>query len=97
MFKEQAGKDTWIQIMEILKCQIRILYMILSWKEPLFMDMDWNRSPVKEWKPGGRNIMEFNYSSSGKKDNGRIVVKGIDLRNVDIDIGNGLQTYFWGG
>lgn len=39
MFKEQAGKDIWIQIMEILKYQIRILYMILSWKEPLFMDI----------------------------------------------------------
>lgn len=39
MFKEQAGKDIWIQTMEILKYQIRILYMILSWKEPLFMDI----------------------------------------------------------
>lgn len=41
--------------------------------------------------------MEFNYSSSGKKDNGRTVVKGIDLRNVDTEIGNGLQTNFLGG
>lgn len=39
MFKERAGKDIWIQIMEVLKYQIRILYMIPSWKEPLFMDI----------------------------------------------------------
>lgn len=53
---------------------------------------------MKEWKPGGRNVtMECNYSSSGKKDDGRIVVKGVDLRNVDIGIGNGLQTNYLGG
>lgn len=44
---------------------------------------------MKEFKPGGKNIVEFNYSTvEARSDDGGIARKGIDLENVDIRIGN---------
>lgn len=44
---------------------------------------------MKEFKPGGKNIVEFNYSTvEAISDDGGIARKGIDLENVAINTGN---------
>lgn len=50
-----------------LNARLRILYMLLIEKNPSFWILIWNRNVVKRWKAEGRNTIEFNYSSWGKK------------------------------
>lgn len=43
---------------------------------------------MKELKPGGRNAWSLIRVVETRKGDGGIIMKGIDLRNVDINIGN---------
>lgn len=75
--------------------------MIFSWKEFFFMDINLEKKfseGVEVWSYEGI-LWSLIRVVGVRSDDGGVVVKRIDLRNVGIDIGNwfeyGFKVYFW--